>query len=435
MPDPSRGRSAVLDREAVDEFLFFGFLPRADLDEPLSLLREWTPRERFREPPVSERELVRQGAKALKSSVREMAARHDSNADQVVLLSGGLDSRAILGGLLECFDRSQVLAATFGVPGEQDHDFAAQVARATGVRHEVLNSFSVEWTTGCLVESIRARTVPLAFPFGQRYLSFHLHRRIGPSLPFWDGLCGGSASGALLPSSEDPDGAWDAALERWIERHRVRGAERLVKPTFEPLSPLPPSPWLPEDVLSYPDQLDFGLRQARYIATRRMRGYQIRTPYLTGTWLEFMLMLPLRLRRNQYLYLEILKEAYPQLSAMPTTALNGAPLTASRWRRVRQDASRKVLRQAGRYRSRLGALRLPSVAGSANEGVGRAMRDRPQIRHLVAENIHDLERRGLFSATEVTGLWQRHVSGEENNRRLLTVLVGLELNLKAAEMP
>jgi len=190
--DPRRATFGIHQR---DQYLTFGFVPELPDGDPLSLLSQWSRPPRRNKRSVSERALVHEGALALTAAVEESVLSTPGGGDQVVFLSGGLDSRAILGALLDAYDSGEILAATFGTPGEQDFDFAREVARTAGVRHEALESFSVDWTTDGLVESVLAREVPLPHPFGQRYLSYRLHERIGRSNTFWDGLCGDVTGG------------------------------------------------------------------------------------------------------------------------------------------------------------------------------------------------------------------------------------------------
>lgn len=113
---------------------------------------------------------------------------------------------------------AEIRAATFGAAGEQDFDFAANVARVAGVHHEVVDSSSVTWTTQGLVDSVLAREVPLPHPFGQRYLSYRLHQRIGAQHTFWDWLCGGVVSGGHVPRAEER-WTWEAAVSDFLTKH------------------------------------------------------------------------------------------------------------------------------------------------------------------------------------------------------------------------
>ena len=57
----------------------------------------------------------------------------------IIPLSGGWDSRAILGALLERVDKNMVETVTFGAPGQLDYEIGIKVAGWAGVNHKAIN--------------------------------------------------------------------------------------------------------------------------------------------------------------------------------------------------------------------------------------------------------------------------------------------------------
>lgn len=149
----------VFDETAVQEYLAFGYVPSEAKESSLEILGEWSRLPRRSVEDVTESALVDEGRLALTAAIDVCAEAASLGDDHVVFLSGGLDSRAILGAVLDRFESSEVVAATFGMPGEMDFDFAAAVAAKVGVRHERLESSSMSWSTEGLVESVLARRV------------------------------------------------------------------------------------------------------------------------------------------------------------------------------------------------------------------------------------------------------------------------------------
>lgn len=417
------------DRYSLQQFLAFGFVPRGDVEDPLSLLSAWSRKPIRPARHVSESVLLREGVAALRAALEESAAAAAGGRDQVVFLSGGLDSRTILGGLLRLFDRSEIVAATYGQPGEQDYDFAAMVARRAGVRHERLESFSVEWTTDDLVDSVLARQIPLPSVFGQRYLSYVLHRRLGADNVFWDGLCGDVVAGKRT-RTEVREWTWQTAGEQFLVVNLHPEWRCVVSADFDPHASLPPSPFCEVEQMSYPDQFGFGLRQRCYVATRLLSDYPIRTPFLTRPWLDFMLSLPWEYRLEQRMYREIQRSAFPELFSLPTTALSGGALTQTRLTRTRRRISRRARRAM--VRTRL----LRPRAGQpqrANDGIRAGYRERGPLRELVRANVADLAERGLLDWLDVGAYVPGAGSRPEHDPSLTLRLVNLELNLKAAD--
>jgi hypothetical protein len=424
MTDATAARevSFALDGESIDKYLAFGFVPTYP-EDPFALLSEWSRRPG---PPADEVDvgvLVRTGVAALHAAIAACAERHPVTGQQVVFLSGGLDSRTILGGLLQHFDRSEIVAATFGMPGEPDYDLATAVAAAAGVRHERLETSTVDWTTDGLVESILARQVPCPAPFGQRYLSYLLHTRLGREHAFWDGLCGDTVGGFWAP---DRDEVWDwpSAVELFLEFHHIPATVPLLPDTFDPAAGIPAEPFLPEDLIRYPEQLDWGVRQRCRTATRRLRDYRINTPFLAGAWLDFMLAVPSRYRHERYLYQEILKEAFPRLFSLPTT--HGAALVESRGARIARGAQEGVRKAARRLRLDRASARQPG----ANVHIRTAYRRPGPIQDLVRENLADLAGRAVVDEAALRSVLDGHGRHVDT---AVTITLGLELNLKAAD--
>ncbi|SDY94017.1 Asparagine synthase [Modestobacter sp. DSM 44400] len=429
MNNQSGPQAGTFDRHQRDQYLAFGFVPQLPDGDALSLLSAWSRLPRRSRRAVSESGLVREGVRALKAAFEECASTAESRGDQVVFLSGGLDSRVILGALLEFYRPAEILAATFGAPGEQDFDFAAKVARAADVRHEVLESFSADWTTQGLVDSVLAREVPLPYPFGQRYLSYRLHQKIGVHNTFWDGLGGDAVSGAHIPG-RDEHWTWEAAVSRFLNMHLLAHADQYTSPGFRPEASMPAAPFVSDSLLSYPDQLDFAVRQTRYINTRYMLGYSVRTPFLSRPWLDFMLSVPVGYRYEQRLYMTIQRQAYPRLFKLPTTTFDGGGVPASPLLRKVLVVQRRALRKTERmgWPSRPGG----KPHSGANNAIRGSHRHRTDIRELILKNLDDLANRGVVTGLESDAIAQAMVERRISDTRI-SVLLGLELNLKAVD--
>lgn len=426
------------DQTRIEQFLAFGFVPDPQDVDPLGLLREWSREPRRGAWEVTEQALVREGARAMQTAVEQCAGESATtgatgSVDQVVFLSGGLDSRMILAALLENFDSSQIVAATYGQPGERDFDYAAVVAAAAGVRHERLESSSVQWSTQGLVDSVLARQVPLPFPFGQRYLSYLLHARIGREHVFWDGL-GGDAVGGLRSPTEGESWEWADAVAEFEGFHLRRGWGRMVSPEFDARSAMPAAPFCSDQLMAYPDQLVFGVRERSYSATRLLRGYEVRTPFLAQPWVDFMLGVPERYRNDQYLYREIQKYAYPRLFWLPSTADDDGSVLESRFTRASRFLGRRALSRAARIG--LPARRASTPATGADAGIRAGYRAPGPSQDLARQNLTDLAARGIIDwadlAPFVPGQPGRPAD-EEPRESDITGLLGLELNLKALD--
>ena len=76
---------------------------------------------------------------AIYTSLREAVAQELTGLDSVVIpISGGLDSRFLLGCALELLEPEQITTMTFGHPNSLDMNVGNAIAKKVGVRHIVL---------------------------------------------------------------------------------------------------------------------------------------------------------------------------------------------------------------------------------------------------------------------------------------------------------
>jgi hypothetical protein len=410
-------------------YLYFGYLPtEGDAVGFLDYLYSMESGKCFSQIK-SETQLINFGVKILRSTFRNLLIEISESKTHVLPLSGGLDSRAILGGLLENVDRDQIQAVTFGTPGTWDYEIGQQVAHAAGVQCEVLDLTAKDWTwdTAELVETAVKTERPIWL--FDAYVNRQIPERFGDDCIYWSGFMGDPIAGSHLLAKDSK--TWEQAKEEFIERNRFVRSLSLVPSDFAPGDCLPTSPFVNEDLLCYDEQLDFGVRQQcliRHIVLPRGCNYQ--TPFLRPDWVGFMLNVPRRFREKQWLYKEILKAAYPRLFSLPTKTNRGLPLDAL-W--FPSQARRVVLKARS-----LGRKFLRGKFGGIDPGVNyidfdRGLRARDDLKALVYDSTQDLKKRHIVDWIDIDVIWQRHQREQSDYARALTLLASLEINLKAKE--
>jgi len=81
---------------------------------------------------ASETELIELGSRLWRESI---ASNFKTNQKHLVPISGGLDSRAVLAGLLEHTEAKNIYTYTFGTPSTLDYDIGNYVAKKLGTNH------------------------------------------------------------------------------------------------------------------------------------------------------------------------------------------------------------------------------------------------------------------------------------------------------------
>jgi hypothetical protein len=404
----------VMLEHEIPSFLHFGYLPNPSslLDGRVSsALKTRKPAHR------SPRDVVQGGATALQDAI-DQAIGETSDGPHVVPLSGGFDSRAVLGALLTRMSASDLAAVTVGVPGSWDYEFARLVARETGVRHELVDLSEIRWRTADLVDfaSQCERPVPIfdAFLYHQSRLVFHT------SATYWSGFMGEALAGQHLPIQMSR--SWSEALNVFSSWNKAVYSDALDQ-VSDPMSMLPQAPLALPEVVSLDDQLDFAIRQECFIKPAvLMTGYRYQTPFLQTDWIAFILSLPRHLRVRQSAYRKILKDAYPRLAAIPCTNNLGLPL-AERPMRVRIRSVRR------RLWKRLVGSQVPNPEVNYID-YARAAHERRDFRDLLRENLCDLDTREVLPPLNAEGLWHRYDCGQLKDVRLLLLLCSLELFMK-----
>jgi hypothetical protein len=414
-----------IDKTSLSSFLHFGYVPKPGIGRPrwLDCLVDWQRRPGEIARADDAPSLIREGVGLLRRVFK--SAIGDGSASHVVPLSGGLDSRAILGGLLENLGSREVQAVTFGSPGTWDYEIGREVARVVDVRREVIDLTSAEWRwdTAELVKTAGQTDRPI-WVF-DAHVNRHIADRLGFGHVYWSGFMGDPLSGSHLWSRDSS--TWDHAKKRFAGCNRFSRSVDMTPPGFEPERCLPESPPLGPEGLSYDEQLDFLVRQQCWVEHIVLpKRYEYRTPFLHPEWVNFVLSLPRRYRQGQYLYKEILRTAYPRLFALPVKNNFGLPLNAPWWSK-----------QARRLNLRAHALArriAPDFCRWVSPGLNyidfdHELRHRRDLREMVHESIENLRIRRVADWIDVEDIWRRHQNGQGNHADALTLLASLEINL------
>jgi Asparagine synthase len=410
----------ALNKEEISSFLHFGYIPQVPDDvyqQPWAEDQFETKRNVLEK--LSEPQLIDKGVNALKAAFYNIP-----KGKHIVLLSGGLDSRAILGGLLDAGLKDQITTVTFGTPGTFDYDIGCYVAKQMGVRHETIDLTQVKLEQE-FFEKTAKEVGEWIWLFDVFYIRL-IGKRFGEDAIYWSGFMGDPLAGSHLLSKDSE--SWDVALGKFAERGRFSRSIDLTHPGFCLKEMLPQYPILDQNCLCYDEQLDFAIRQQFYIRTLVLpKDHKYKTPFLHPDWVKFILSVPRRYRVNQCLYIEILKKANPKLFLLPVKANLGLSYEASRLRKLTRKVKLKLHSSCRKY--------LPQIYRGVSPKINYidfdwALRNRKDMKTVVFENIQDLKKRGIVDWIDIDGIWKRHQEREANHSDELTLLTSLEIYLK-----
>lgn len=359
----------------------------------------------------AEPELVEEGSDRLGRAMDRCFADASREGVQVLSLSGGIDSRTVLGGLLERFGPSRIHTITYGVPGTWDYELGQRVADVAGVDNTAVDlREAVDWTEE------RVRSVARGFDQPNRVFEgvVYAHvrevaRDLGGTL--WNGFMGDALAGAHIA---DVALSWSRARQYFVQWN---------SPFKLPLAPaevdrvdlLPSEPWVDPGVVPFDDQLDFALRQENFI--RPLVAPDVsNSPFVRDEWVSFVLSLPREHRRDRALYKRIVTMRYPDLFAVGTETNDGAPLECV-------DASGDAdVRTAKDVDPNLQFLPFSKL-----------LRGDGQFASLVHELVEGLYDRGVETGVDPRVVWRAHRTSDVDFDKELRTLASLEAFLREHE--
>lgn len=296
----------------IQDFLWFGFVPSeqeaiseiarighiiADPDVP-SL--DWNNLKALKEAWLSglEKELVSGTSKSPKA---------------VLGLSSGLDSRAILAGLLEIAPVDSIYTHTFGHPGTEDFDKVHDLVAKNLANHKMIEVSSGTWDLEKARHTIRSRPAGVALElsaFGttDNGVPHPSLSRTGQVVRRFTGFMGGSISGSKL--GPGPSTSWENAIATFVRRNKAyKGRLNLFQPDYRPELSLPQSA-LRGGGITVDDQLDWGFRQFQRIRFF-VGGSEKSTPFTNPVWWKTFALAPVEERIEQNLYRRFLSTEFP----------------------------------------------------------------------------------------------------------------------------
>lgn len=252
------------------------------------------------------------------------------NAKVVVPLSGGLDSRLILASLLEFLPASEITTFTFGSKGSLDFEIGKKVAKAAGTRHidAHINPYSY---------SLESETKWCQMIKGSTCLFYHPPLEIIDDLKdyqYWIGYMGDPLAGSHLDTRVNNRAS---ALEAYVKKFSCMSDDIASSQGFD-------IPAIKEALKAEANWhnaynpfecIDFSIRQKHYIASHILYSGKTALPFMQSEWVNFMMNLPIELRKNQAFFRQFMVETYPTLFKLPCKNNFGYPL-GSRWYKLRK---------------------------------------------------------------------------------------------------
>lgn len=399
-------------RGEVNSFLEYGYVPRSTPGSVFETVVEAAARDDI---DGSEAALIREGNRVLDLVFNDLLSKCEESATHIVPLSGGFDSRTILGALLSRIDPSRIHTVTFGIPGTWDFEYGRRIARTAGVSHDEINLSSMVFNWSPTQVTTWANTYDRK---PTRMLEAYVHdwvqaEYISPGNIYWSGFPGEAVAGENLPNDESQ--TWERAVDRFIGFRQFTDLD-LTDDGYDTTAVLPERPFVDKEILSYDQQLEFGVRQ-EYFTRPIVNPGPATKPYLHPEWLNFIVNVPREYRVGRDLFKKIVQDRYPDLFSIPTDHTFGLPITASQNRiRDRQETLDQL------------AAELTTFVHPVTNYLefGTSFRHAGPLRTLAENQLRILERREVVPWIQTREIWERHQDGEDLGAEIRSLL-SLEL--------
>lgn len=396
----------IMDKANLHGFLQLGYF--LDYDNPnYKFDFSGINKEKYAEASLTE--LVNEGGRLW---VEAISANFNSNDKHLVPISGGLDSRAILAGLLKHTEAKNIYTYTFGTPKTLDYEIGNYIAKKLGTKHTSYDLTKHIYSQEEL-EDISKRVDRQTILFQHPPVHKIIDNYVGFQL--WSGFMGDPIAGSKLVECDNGENIYSFFIKKNIYTKSVPlGKSDEVKALIG-------LPRVNNKLLTRHEAIDFENRQLKFIAPHvLMNGFDYKLPFLEKSFFDFMLSAPNKYRLNQLLYKEILLKLFPKEFSYKTKTNFGLPLKATKQRVLVKRVQDKISRTIG----------IGSPVTTNYLDFNKKIREKEDLRKIISNNILDLKQRNIVDWIDIERILTTHLSGKGNHADALIVLASLEIHLK-----
>ncbi|MBM7839413.1 hypothetical protein JOC54_002693 [Alkalihalobacillus xiaoxiensis] len=361
----------------------------------------------------NEEELIKIGSGKLTDAISENFKENELN---VVPISGGLDSRAILAALLEFTDSQNIETYTFGTPGTLDFEIGKQVGRKLGTKHTEFSLKDYKYVLTDLLDiskRINQQTILFHHP------PIHYIDKLYGGGKLWMGSFAGPISGGSIRNK--PFKNMIDAKKHFIKKNTYSKSVDLCNVNEEMFYDSIDYNEKNINNLEFEENLDFYNRQLKFIVPHvLMKGFNYGVPFINKEWVDFIMSVDSKYRYNQYLYKKILLYTFPKAFAIRTKNNHGLSIKAKPIQVLSKRITNKFFSNISQHTNYI----------DFNEAINK----RDDLREIIYENVMDLKNRNIVNWVDIEGIWKAHNRKEAKNADALVILASLEIHIKSKEL-
>lgn len=346
---------------------------------------------------------------------------YNSSPDNIVPLSGGMDSRIILAALCELTESCNVHTYTFGMPGSYDYEIPNRIAHHFGTKHTNFRAEDTKYTVEGLIRAAIASdgNTEVFHPLVLNRVADHYK----DDSVYWSGFAGdlvGGAFGGKLSGQEPKQQLID------YEKRGTYFLDDVV--SDQALYPYITSGKKMDGYVSESEACFWENHVERYTGHHIFRNdMQIHAPLVDMHFLKFFFSLSDDKREGKRYFNKVFYEMFPDFFAFPTKDYGY---------KYSKNYYLTPLHKARFYFSSLGWRVAPNIFTHPNTAyidMHHAINNRDDVRSCVDELLEDLAKRSLVDNSRMFRFLDEHRCGRKVYTKDIINLASLEVILKAAD--
>jgi hypothetical protein len=344
-------------------------------------------------------------------------ANFNPNKIQIVPLSGGMDSRMILGALMEFCSADKIHTVTFGYPGSYDFEIGNFIAKKLGTKHSSLSLRNQLYD----IEELKL----LSKRIDHQTILFYImpilqieHLRQNSTI--WSGFIGDHTLGSHANISSTQE----TVKELFLKKNRFTNSfqeKRMDTQLIQQLN-------LPENFhaeISLLELYELFYRIPYYTAPNILfPEFELACPFISREWFQLSYALTPENRNNLSFYKKLFRHKLKQLSLYPFKNFEGLPLNHSQAKLKLIALKNKILRHSPAW------LNLRPGFHLNYADFEREIYSNPSLIRLIPYCFKHLKKRDMIPANVLNKISSRYQRGDESASNVLT-LCSLEIHLQA----
>lgn len=397
---------SLLNEANIGAFLKLGYFLKVDENRNLDI-----PTIKYDLEKMDFEELSHFGSNLFRNIISD---KFEYGKKHLIPLSGGLDSRFILGNLLELTPAENIQTITFGIPGTFDFEIGKKISKKLGVKNFEINYNKEEFSREILRDASKRFNNQLLLFYHPNYVNLE---RFG-NFQWWSGYLGGTIAGAHYYSENKSP---EELKKNFLEKNSFVKSVELSKISDLNLIKLV------EDKINYSsritpyENIDIQNRQSKYIQPQlHPKGFNVFSPFASSKWTSFFLNIPTSYRENMKLYRAIMMKNNSTLFRLPSKSHLGVGMTSSKFEKLVNYSRLKIIEIF-----QLGPTIKQRHINFFN--FGDKLKTDSKFRMLNLDLIQNFKQRNFLKGVDIEKIWKDHLENNRNYGDAIQVLSSLEI--------